>query len=105
MRRTIMSEIMPSKQTTSIRSAERTQSGEGHRVIKTDPDNQEGTKGREGRGSSGRILNGEKGVGWSGRRPVASRGHQGDSVSDPRVIATQNTLSSVILSGMGRDVL
>ena len=37
---------------------------------------QENTKGRRGRRSSGRVLNGEKGFGKSGRRTVTSRGHE-----------------------------
>ena len=76
MRRTTMSEIAPSKRQGSG-YAEWTQSSEGHRVIKKEPDtdSQEDTKGREARRSAGgRVWNGEKGVGWPGRRTVASRG-------------------------------
>ena len=80
MRQTTVSEMAPRERTTS-RYAEWTQSPEDYRVVKTEPDSQEGTKGRRGRRSGGRVLNGEKGVGWSRRRLATSRGHQGDSVS------------------------
>ena len=79
MRRTTMSEIAPREWATRSRYAEWTQSPEGT-VVKKEPDNQEGTKGRRGHRSGGRVLNGEKGVGWSGRRPATSRGQQGYSV-------------------------
>ena len=83
MRRTTMLEIAPSKPATMSSYAEWTQSPEAPRVVKKEPDSQEGTKGRGGRRSGGRVLKGEKDGGWSGRRPrpVTSRGHQGDSIS------------------------
>ena len=80
-RRTTMSEIAPSKRATKSAYAEWTQSPAEHREVKKEPASQEGTKGRGGRRAGGRVLNGEKGVGWSGRHPVTSRGHQGDSFS------------------------
>ena len=76
-----MMETVLGKPATGSSNAEWTQSPEGVRVVKKETDSQEGTKGRGGRQSDWRVLKGEKGGGSSGRRPITSRGHQGDSVS------------------------
>ena len=81
MRRTTMLEMAPSRPVTRSRYDEWTQSTEWLRVVEKEPDSQEGTKGRGGRLSCERDLKGEKGAGWSERRPVTSRDHQVDSLS------------------------
>ena len=79
-RRTTMVETAPNKPAISS-YAEWTQSPGLFRVVKKEPDSQEGTNWRGGRRSCGRVLKGENGSGWSGRRQFTSSGHQGDSVS------------------------
>ena len=81
MHRTTMLDIALSKLATRSIYADWMQSLEGLKVVKKEPDSQEGTKGRGGRRSGGRVLKGEKGGGWSGSGPVIFRGHQGDSAS------------------------
>ena len=67
-RRTIMLETAPNK--TGIRSyAGWTQLPELFRVVKKEPDSQEGTKARGRCRSGGRVVEGENGGGWSGKRP------------------------------------
>ena len=81
IRRSARWEIGSSTWVIRSRYAEWTQSPEGHRVVKKALGNQGSTEQRGGCRSGGRVLNREKGAGWSGRHPISSRGHQGDPIS------------------------